>query len=692
MGHSSINACSVTLRLVGVMIALAMFSPAARAANTITVCPSGCTATSISAGVAAASAGDTVDVKASGSPYTERVLVTKPITLQGDPAGPSPTLQYPGGFLETTLTVTNAASGSTLRHMIVLSNGAGIDPAISFAADNGTISDVSATATGTTVLITGTGVIVGPSVSLTTAASAQTALEMTGPSATVTGVTATATGTVGVAAAISGGGTITDSTFTATNSHGAGLALGGGGSATVVHRVSALGDDRGIQVNGGATVTDSVATASSATGVAVDDLVGGNQNSLELRNVTAIATGTSGIGVRAGAGAGQPATVHAKNVIARGPLADVQAEQSAAFCSPNCTPGTLTVGFSNFRSAPGADTGSLGNNQSADPKFANAAAGDFHLQPGSPAIGAGTADSPTTNTDRDGVARPVLGQSAPSIGAYEPVLRALTVSFAGAGAGIVAGGGVVCTSSCVSPIARGAPVTLHAFSSPGSTFAGWSGGGCTGTVPCQVTLSADTAVTATFTLQTHTLAVTRAGSGSGSVTGSGITCPGTACSRSYPTGTPVTLTAHPASGSTFAGWTGACSGTGACAVTMSADHDVTANFQRSRAALRCRLAVASAAAPPVVTVRCTGDARFSLAGTLTERTRTARRTRTATITLRRITGNIRRGVGQRIPLTLPPGAQAALTHGARESIALTLTATSPGTSARAQLTIARVTR
>ncbi|OLC20087.1 MAG: hypothetical protein AUH38_00710 [Deltaproteobacteria bacterium 13_1_40CM_68_24] len=38
------------------------------------------------------------------------------------------------------------------------------------------------------------------------------------------------------------------------------------------------------------------------------------------------------------------------------------------------------------------------------------------------------------------------------------------------------------------------------------------------------------------------------------------------------------LTAVPASGSTFVGWQGACSGTAGCALTMDVDRDVTANF------------------------------------------------------------------------------------------------------------------
>ena len=57
----------------------------------------------------------------------------------------------------------------------------------------------------------------------------------------------------------------------------------------------------------------------------------------------------------------------------------------------------------------------------------------------------------------------------------------------------------------------------------------------------------------------------------------GINC-GSTCSHGYLPGTVVTLTATPASGSTFAGWSGACSGTGTCQITMSQAQAVTATF------------------------------------------------------------------------------------------------------------------
>ena len=61
------------------------------------------------------------------------------------------------------------------------------------------------------------------------------------------------------------------------------------------------------------------------------------------------------------------------------------------------------------------------------------------------------------------------------------------------------------------------------------------------------------------------------GAHGGTVTSSpaGISC-GSTCGASFPTGTTVTLTASPAAGATFSGWSGACSGTGPCTLTLSA--------------------------------------------------------------------------------------------------------------------------
>jgi chitodextrinase len=77
----------------------------------------------------------------------------------------------------------------------------------------------------------------------------------------------------------------------------------------------------------------------------------------------------------------------------------------------------------------------------------------------------------------------------------------------------------------------------------------------------------------------YVLTVAKSGIGSGTVSSSpaGISC-GSACSAGFSSGTSVTLTATAASGSAFTGWSGACTGTSTCTVTMSAAKSVTATF------------------------------------------------------------------------------------------------------------------
>jgi endoglucanase len=73
------------------------------------------------------------------------------------------------------------------------------------------------------------------------------------------------------------------------------------------------------------------------------------------------------------------------------------------------------------------------------------------------------------------------------------------------------------------------------------------------------------------------LTVTASGSGTVTSAAAGINC-GAACGGSYLSGTSITLTATPTNGSTFAGWSGACTGTGPCTVAMTATRPVTATF------------------------------------------------------------------------------------------------------------------
>lgn len=154
----------------------------------------------------------------------------------------------------------------------------------------------------------------------------------------------------------------------------------------------------------------------------------------------------------------------------------------------------------------------------------------------------------------------------------------LTVTKGGTGNGTVLGLGISCGASCTSNYFVGASVTLSVAADSNSLFAGWTGA-CSGTAStCTVTMDAARTVTANFTATAFGLTVSKAGTGSGSVTGVGIAC-GTSCTTTTKVGASVTLTATPETGSTFAGWGGACSGTTlACTITMDAAKSVTATF------------------------------------------------------------------------------------------------------------------
>ena len=165
---------------------------------------------------------------------------------------------------------------------------------------------------------------------------------------------------------------------------------------------------------------------------------------------------------------------------------------------------------------------------------------------------------------------------------------ALSVSRQGTGSGTVtsAPAGINCGSTCTASYAAGTQVTLTAQAASGSSFTGWSGA-CAGAVSsCNVSMESARSVTASFstaTPTTRTVSLNKAGSGTGSVT---MTPPGFTCTPSctsmwtpIASNTAVTLVAQASVGSTFVGWSGACSGTGNCTIAGgSSDVDVTASF------------------------------------------------------------------------------------------------------------------
>jgi Divergent InlB B-repeat domain/Glycine rich protein len=159
---------------------------------------------------------------------------------------------------------------------------------------------------------------------------------------------------------------------------------------------------------------------------------------------------------------------------------------------------------------------------------------------------------------------------------------------AGAGALGVGGAGEADSSCCVSGGGGGGGLYGGGGGGQGSTSGGGGGGGSSGfgTGTSNTSVVADTSgtpsITFTYTVTTYGLTVHKAGTGAGTVTSSpaGITC-GATCSHTYSAGTAVKLTAKAASGSQFAGWSGACTGTGACNLTMSAAKTATATFKKA---------------------------------------------------------------------------------------------------------------
>jgi len=95
----------------------------------------------------------------------------------------------------------------------------------------------------------------------------------------------------------------------------------------------------------------------------------------------------------------------------------------------------------------------------------------------------------------------------------------------------------------------------------------------------RVTPRIDALAAVTAQVVDHTLTISKAGTGQGTVKSNpaGIDC-GAACARTYPFGTRIRLTATPAAGFELTRWSGDCSGRLACTLWMGADRSATAVF------------------------------------------------------------------------------------------------------------------
>jgi uncharacterized repeat protein (TIGR02543 family) len=155
--------------------------------------------------------------------------------------------------------------------------------------------------------------------------------------------------------------------------------------------------------------------------------------------------------------------------------------------------------------------------------------------------------------------------------------------------------GTVCSITPLTGGSNGVAETLIATAGTGSTFIGWTGA-CSGTAPsCTVIVGGLVKVGATFTptpstggggggggttTSNFTMKVSTGNPGTVTSNVGGINC-GTACSATVAPGTLVTLTATPPVGKTFAGWSGARTGTGpSCTVTVNTNLSAKANFNK----------------------------------------------------------------------------------------------------------------
>jgi hypothetical protein len=211
----------------------------------------------------------------------------------------------------------------------------------------------------------------------------------------------------------------------------------------------------------------------------------------------------------------------------------------------------------------------------------------------------------------------------------------LTVTKAGTGAGTVSSSpaGVSCGTDCNQTYNVDTRVTLTATAAAGSVFAGWSGD-----ADCadgSVTMTAARACVATFNPILRTVTISKAGTGTGTVTSTpaGLNC-GADCTEAYPAGTKVALVATPAAGSQFSGWSGHADCADA-ALTADADKACVASFSMIIRKPTSYKVTSADAWCSVVNGAKPGDEVVFAAGTYTKTcVVTAQGTATAPITMR----------------------------------------------------------
>jgi hypothetical protein len=154
------------------------------------------------------------------------------------------------------------------------------------------------------------------------------------------------------------------------------------------------------------------------------------------------------------------------------------------------------------------------------------------------------------------------------------------ISISGPGAVVADVPGLQCGQSCTTTWNAETQLTLAATPGTGAKLVRWSGG-CGGAFTCNVRVAQGGTVSALFAPLVYRLTVGVSGRGTVRSFRSGITCR-PRCSAVFPSYLPVHLTAKPAKGWRFRGWSGACRGSRlGCTIPMTAATKARAVFVRA---------------------------------------------------------------------------------------------------------------
>lgn len=159
-----------------------------------------------------------------------------------------------------------------------------------------------------------------------------------------------------------------------------------------------------------------------------------------------------------------------------------------------------------------------------------------------------------------------------------PTQYLLVILKAGTGQGTVSGSGISCGDTCLAVYNPGAVVSLSATAGSGSTFNGWSGGGCSGTGLCTATMNANNTVTANFNTSAVKYLITASAGAGGAISPAGTSSVGAGGSMKF--------SITPATGYRIVGVTVDGKNIGAVSsytfTNVSANHKIAATFKRKR--------------------------------------------------------------------------------------------------------------